>query len=484
MCMTTECVGRMTSEVGMNSTSVEEANAGGNIRRGTPLKKGPWLKAEDAILRDYVAEYGEGNWSSVHRRTGLARCGKSCRLRWANHLKPYLKKGAFTQEEEQLIVAMHAQIGNKWARIASEFPGRTDNDIKNFWNTRLKRQRREEKYMLSPGVFFREFSEDKQNKELATSSSANSLPHLLPINNVEIPTAENRNFEPSQQLYPPRLLNNGFSSFLGTPATSLRDQGLNSSWNTHSVPSTVHSSKRTQGLESWFSNRNVDLSQAHHQYQNDGSFFTQSLGFSSLHTHNLTSNYHPSSASEIPGIQASSSEHRLKGKLELPSFQTPMTSWDSASSVPSIESSSTFIQSPPNEYTDSCSLSPQSSDLLHAILYGSQTPKASSSNSYQETSRDVVPDSCPVLRQIQWGTDPDAITPSGHAITSVFSEYTPSSGGSLEDHQSIAPLIGCNVNQEMANFTPTAGNNDTSNDDLFSETDMYFSPSDWLHDLE
>lgn len=120
MCMTTECVDRMTSEVGMNSTSVEEANAGGNIRRGTPLKKGPWLKAEDAILRDYVAEYGEGNWSSVHRRTGLARCGKSCRLRWSNHLKPYLKKGAFTQEEEQLIVAMHAQIGNKWARIASE----------------------------------------------------------------------------------------------------------------------------------------------------------------------------------------------------------------------------------------------------------------------------------------------------------------------------------------------------------------------------
>ncbi|XP_049379760.1 transcription factor GAMYB-like isoform X1 [Solanum stenotomum] len=482
MCMTTECVDRMTSEVGIDSTSVKEANAGRNIREGSPLKKGPWIKAEDAILMDYVAKYGEGNWSSVHRRTGLARCGKSCRLRWANHLKPDLKKGAFTQEEEELIIEMHAKIGNKWARMAAEFPGRTDNDIKNFWNTRLKRQRRAEKHMLPLGVFFQEFSEDKQNKELATSSSANSDPHLLPINNVEIPTVENRNFEPSQQLYPPGLLNIGFSSFLDTPATSLRDQGLNSSWNTHSVRSTVHSSKRIRGSEAWFSDQNVDLSQAHHQYQNDGSLFTQSLGFSSLYTRNLTSNYHPSSADDIPGIHASSSEPKLKGKLELPSFQTPMTSWDSPSSVPSIESSNTFIQSPPNEYTDSCSLSPQSSDLLHAILYGSQTPKASRNNSHQETSRDVGPDSCPVLREIQWGTNPDAITPSGHTITSVFSEYTPSSGGSLEDHQSIAPLMGCNVNQEMANFTPTAGNDDTSNHDLFSETDMYFSPTDWPHD--
>lgn len=120
MCMTTECVDRMTSEVGIDSTSVKEANAGRNIREGSPLKKGPWIKAEDAILMDYVAKYGEGNWSSVHRRTGLARCGKSCRLRWANHLRPDLKKGAFTPEEEQRIVELHAKMGNKWARMAVE----------------------------------------------------------------------------------------------------------------------------------------------------------------------------------------------------------------------------------------------------------------------------------------------------------------------------------------------------------------------------
>ena len=83
------------------------------------LKKGPWTAAEDAILIEYVTKNGEGNWNAVQRNTGLARCGKSCRLRWANHLRPNLKKGAFTPEEEKLILELHAQYGNKWARMAT-----------------------------------------------------------------------------------------------------------------------------------------------------------------------------------------------------------------------------------------------------------------------------------------------------------------------------------------------------------------------------
>ncbi|XP_055836204.1 transcription factor GAMYB-like isoform X2 [Solanum dulcamara] len=477
----------MTSEVGIDSTSVEAASVGGNIGEGVPLKKGPWTKAEDAMLIDYVTKYGEGNWSSVHRRTGLPRCGKSCRLRWANHLKPDLKKGAFTPEEEELIIEMHGKIGNKWARMAAEFPGRTDNDIKNFWNTRLKRQRRAEKLMDPPGVFFQEFSEDKQNKELATSSSANSNPALLPINNFEIPTVEFKNFELSQQFYSPGLLNIGSSSFLDIPATSLLDQGFNSSWNIRSVRSTVHPSKRIRESEFWFSDLNVDLSQAHHQYQNNGSLFTQSLGLASSYTHSLTSYHHPSFSVDIPvnhaplNGNASSSVPSWEYTMELPSIQTPMESWDSPSSIPSLESFNTLIQTPPNEYTNSCSLSPRNNGLLDAILYGSQTSKASRNNSYQETSRDIVPDSCPVLRQIQWGTNTNAISPSGHSITSVLNEYTPSSGGSLEEHQSIAPFIGYDVNQEMANFAPTAWNDDTSNYHLFLGTDWYFDPTVWPH---
>ncbi|KAK8493753.1 hypothetical protein V6N12_034402 [Hibiscus sabdariffa] len=85
---------------------------------GVVLKKGPWTSAEDAILIDYVKKHGEGNWNAVQKHSGLFRCGKSCRLRWANHLRPNLKKGAFTREEEQLVVELHAKMGNKWARMA------------------------------------------------------------------------------------------------------------------------------------------------------------------------------------------------------------------------------------------------------------------------------------------------------------------------------------------------------------------------------
>ena len=85
-----------------------------------PLKKGPWTAAEDAILVEYVKKHGQGNWNAVQKHSGLARCGKSCRLRWANHLRPDLKKGAFTAEEENRILELHAKMGNKWARMAAE----------------------------------------------------------------------------------------------------------------------------------------------------------------------------------------------------------------------------------------------------------------------------------------------------------------------------------------------------------------------------
>ncbi|XP_062233908.1 transcription factor MYB36-like [Phragmites australis] len=112
---------------------------GGGVGR---LKKGPWTQAEDKLLVDHVRRHGEGNWNAVRRETGLQRCGKSCRLRWANHLRPNLRKGPFSAEEERLIVRLHGLIGNKWARISSHLPGRTDNEIKNYWNTRHKRRQR------------------------------------------------------------------------------------------------------------------------------------------------------------------------------------------------------------------------------------------------------------------------------------------------------------------------------------------------------
>ncbi|XP_041993414.1 transcription factor MYB97-like [Salvia splendens] len=139
------------------------------------LKKGPWTAAEDLLLLEYVKKHGEGNWNAVQRNSGLMRCGKSCRLRWANHLRPHLKKGAFSAQEERLIVELHAKMGNKWARMASELPGRTDNEIKNYWNTRLKRRQR-----AGLPIYPRDIAEQEQPKRHDPSRGATpSLSSLL-----------------------------------------------------------------------------------------------------------------------------------------------------------------------------------------------------------------------------------------------------------------------------------------------------------------
>ncbi|KAJ1701348.1 hypothetical protein LUZ63_001127 [Rhynchospora breviuscula] len=104
------------------------------------VKKGPWTPEEDLMLVSYIQEHGPGNWRSVPTNTGLMRCSKSCRLRWTNYLRPGIKRGNFTDQEERLIIHLQALLGNRWAAIASYLPERTDNDIKNYWNTHLKKK--------------------------------------------------------------------------------------------------------------------------------------------------------------------------------------------------------------------------------------------------------------------------------------------------------------------------------------------------------
>nr|CAD1828980.1 unnamed protein product [Ananas comosus var. bracteatus] len=104
------------------------------------IKKGPWTPEEDIILVSYIQEHGPGNWRSVPTNTGLMRCSKSCRLRWTNYLRPGIKRGNFTPHEEGMIVHLQSLLGNRWAAIASYLPQRTDNDIKNYWNTHLKKK--------------------------------------------------------------------------------------------------------------------------------------------------------------------------------------------------------------------------------------------------------------------------------------------------------------------------------------------------------
>ncbi|MCD7453301.1 hypothetical protein HAX54_020466 [Datura stramonium] len=104
------------------------------------LKKGPWTPEEDQKLIDYIQKHGYGNWRTLPKNAGLQRCGKSCRLRWTNYLRPDIKRGRFSFEEEETIIQLHSILGNKWSAIAARLPGRTDNEIKNYWNTHIRKR--------------------------------------------------------------------------------------------------------------------------------------------------------------------------------------------------------------------------------------------------------------------------------------------------------------------------------------------------------
>ncbi|XVF30927.1 hypothetical protein REPUB_Repub16aG0101400 [Reevesia pubescens] len=99
-----------------------------------------WTEEEDYLLKKCVERYGEGKWHRVPLLAGLNRCRKSCRLRWLNYLRPNIKRGSFAEEEVQLIIKLHKLLGNRWSLIAGRLPGRTANDVKNYWNCHLSKK--------------------------------------------------------------------------------------------------------------------------------------------------------------------------------------------------------------------------------------------------------------------------------------------------------------------------------------------------------
>uniref|UniRef100_A0A7N0U9H1 Uncharacterized protein n=2 Tax=Kalanchoe fedtschenkoi TaxID=63787 RepID=A0A7N0U9H1_KALFE len=167
----------------------EEMEGGGGVSH--QYRRGLWTDEEDKILMEYVEVHGKGQWNRIAKKTGLKRCGKSCRLRWVNYLSPNVKRGNFTEEEEDLIIRLHKLLGNRWSLIAGRVPGRTDNQVKNYWNTHLSKRNgstkrpRTESYTPNPDTKSPARSKDSE------TMTAGAFVSLDPLRNNTGSTTEN-----------------------------------------------------------------------------------------------------------------------------------------------------------------------------------------------------------------------------------------------------------------------------------------------------
>ncbi|GMP91603.1 hypothetical protein CsSME_00042229 [Camellia sinensis var. sinensis] len=483
--MTSDSEDKMSEDC-MDSPSVEEASSIGKLGGGGLLKKGPWTSAEDAILVDYVNRHGEGNWNAVQKHSGLSRCGKSCRLRWANHLRPDLRKGAFTPKEERQIIELHAKMGNKWARMAAEMPGRTDNEIKNYWNTRIKRRHRAGLPIYPPDIS-QALHENQQCQNMGTFPMVETHhPDLLSTNSFEIPAVEFKNLELDQQLYSPALPD--------IPASGLLAQGLGSSHSESLMFSMLHPPKRfresreSECLIPCVNSSTADYFRAFDQYPDDGCEKITQLSSSIL----------PGSHALLNGNFSSSEPMPWAMNPELPSLQysdAQVGSWETgtpSSPLPSLDSVSTLIQSPSTEQAQSDSLSRRNSGLLEAVLYESHTLKSSKNSSCDLTSNvsvvagDAMDSLSQNLRETQWEIHSDPISPLGHSTSSVFSECTPISGSSFDEPHSVEIFPECLAKQEAVDWVTTKCdvNEENANQMMFLRPDFLLASNWFGHSTE
>ncbi|XP_076958527.1 MYB-like transcription factor ODO1 [Bidens hawaiensis] len=155
------------------------------------VKKGPWTVEEDKKLIKYILTNGPCCWRALPKLAGLRRCGKSCRLRWTNYLRPDLKRGLLTESEEQLVIDLHARLGNRWSKIASNLPGRTDNEIKNHWNTHIKKK------LLKMGID--PVTHEPLPKDIQTSETSSSCTKQSSEYNLSQPTETTNKSEISNE---------------------------------------------------------------------------------------------------------------------------------------------------------------------------------------------------------------------------------------------------------------------------------------------
>ncbi|GLT80397.1 hypothetical protein SLA2020_518380 [Shorea laevis] len=194
------------------------------------VKKGPWSTEEDAKLKAYIEKYGTGgNWIALPQKIGLKRCGKSCRLRWLNYLRPNIKHGGFSEEEDNIICNLYISIGSRWSIIAAQLPGRTDNDIKNYWNTKLKKKllgRRKQSYISrsSQDPTDMNGADDAQQSQALSNSALERLQLHMQLQSLQNPFC---NFSNNPALWPKlhplqeKMLQN-LQSLNGNPNTLLQ----------------------------------------------------------------------------------------------------------------------------------------------------------------------------------------------------------------------------------------------------------------------
>lgn len=168
------------------------------------VRKGPWTVEEDSLLMNYVAIHGEGRWNTVAGFAGLKRTGKSCRLRWLNYLRPDVRRGNITLQEQLMILELHSRWGNRWSKIAQFLPGRTDNEIKNYWRTRVQKHAKQLKcdvnskqfrdamrYVWVPRLLERiQAQSDSNSSGQPTSSTTTCTDNSTTTNHADLATSQ------------------------------------------------------------------------------------------------------------------------------------------------------------------------------------------------------------------------------------------------------------------------------------------------------